>query len=61
MERDPRAVVSPVSKGRFRNVTVCDFKLRNFESKYSGDATEAFTQLILYFCDPTFLILYNKV
>ena len=31
VERDLRPVVRPVSKGRFRNVTVCVVKLRNFE------------------------------
>ena len=41
MERDLRPFVRPVSKGRFLNVTVCSFKLRNFESMYSGDAAEA--------------------
>ena len=40
MERDLRSVVRPVSKGRFRTLPVCKIKLRNFESKYSGDATE---------------------
>ena len=39
MERDLRPLVRPVSKGRFLNVTVCKIKLRNFESKYGGDAT----------------------
>lgn len=28
-------------KGRLLNVTVCDLKLRNFESVHSGNATEA--------------------
>ena len=41
MERDLRPFVRPVSKGRFLNVAVCAFKLRNFESIYSGDAAEA--------------------
>ncbi len=27
-------------KGRFLNVTVCEFKLRKLESFYSGNATE---------------------
>ena len=31
----------PRGKGRFRNVTVCKFKLRNFETKYRRNATEA--------------------
>ena len=29
-------------KGRFLNVTICAVKLRNFESKYRCNATEAF-------------------
>ena len=41
VERDLRAVVRPVSKGRFRNVTVCIIKLRNFDSSCSGNATES--------------------
>ena len=41
MERDLRPLVRPVSKGRFLNVTVCSLKSRKFETRYSGDATEA--------------------
>ena len=41
MERDLRPFVRPVSKGRFLNVTVCVFKLRNFETSHGGDAAEA--------------------
>ena len=43
MERDLRPVVRPVSKGRFLNVTVCVFKLRNFETSHGGSATETST------------------
>ena len=43
MERDLRPLVRPVSKGRFLNVTVCVFKLRNFETSHGGSATETST------------------
>ena len=41
MERDLRSVVRPVSERRFLKVTVWILKLRNFDSIYSGTATEA--------------------
>ena len=62
MERDPRAVVRPVSKGRFRTLPVCIIKSRKFESKYSGNATE--TSTWVDFISPYgqhSLCIYNKV
>ena len=62
VEWDLRPVVRPVSKGRFRNVTVCTFKLSKLGSIYSGDATEAFAcRMILYPCAWFSLYIYNKV
>jgi len=37
----PPAICTASLERTFSNVTVCKIKLRNFESKYSGDATES--------------------
>ena len=63
MERDLRAVVRPVSKGRFLNVTVCIIKLRNFDSSCSGDATRD-VYVGWFYISPAAIIplyIYNKV
>ena len=63
MERDLRPLVRPVSKGRFLNVTVCKIKLRNFESKYGGDATRG-VYVGWFYISPAAIIplyIYNKV
>ena len=63
MERDLRPLVRPVSKGRFLNVTVCNFKLRNFETTCSGDATEAsaWVDFISPYGYHSHFYVYNKV
>ena len=61
VERDLRPFVGPVSKGRFRTLPVCILKLSNFESMYSGNATEAFAWAISISPTPEFLYIYNKV
>ena len=38
---DANGVGQVSQKGRLLNVTVCDLKLRNFESVHRGNATEA--------------------
>ena len=48
MERDLRPFVRPVSKGRFRTLLSVLIKLSNFESIYSGDATEASAWVNIY-------------
>ena len=63
MERDSKAVCRAKSrKDVFSTLPVCSIKLSNFETSYSGDATEAFAWVNLYIPTPVFpLYIYNKV
>ena len=62
VERDLRPVVRPVLKGRFRNVTVCVVKLRNFEPDTAVMQQRRLRKVdYIYICRLTVPLIYNKV
>ena len=61
VERDLRPVVRPVSKGRFRNVTVCVVKLRNFEPDTAVMQQRRLRKVdYIYICRLIVSLIYNK-
>ena len=50
-------LVRQVSGKTFSNVTICMFKLRNFESKYRGNATKRLRGCII--CRPLYAIIVS--